>query len=55
MFFPFIDQSTVDKSTEELLQTIADNLDFNKWYFGHFHDDWVNGKYEMLYNSIKEF
>ena len=55
MFLPFIDQSTVDKSTEEWLQTIADNLDFNKWYFGHFHGDWVNGKYEMLYNSIKEF
>lgn len=55
LFLPFVDQSTVDKSTEEWLQTIADNLDFNKWYFGHFHGDWVNDKYEMLYNSIKEF
>lgn len=55
LFLPFIDQSTVDTSTEEWLQTIADKLDFDKWYFGHFHDDWINNKYEMLYNSIKEF
>lgn len=55
LFLPFIDQSTVDTSTEEWLQTIADKLDFDKWYFGHFHDDWINDKYEMLFNSIKEF
>jgi len=55
LFLSFIDQSMVDKSTEEWLQTIADKLDFSKWYFGHYHGDWVNGKYEMLFNSIKEF
>ena len=55
LFMDIIDQKTVDKSTEEWLQTIADKLDFNKWYFGHFHGDWINDKYEMLYSSIKEF
>ena len=55
LFLPFIDQSTVDKSTEEWLQTIADELKFDKWYFGHFHDNWINDKYEMLFGDIKEF
>lgn len=55
LFLPFIDQSEVDKSTEEWLQTIADRLTFKKWYFGHFHDDWENGIYKMLFESIEEF
>lgn len=55
LFLPFIDQSKVDKSTERWLQTIEDRLTFNKWYFGHFHDHWTFGKFEMLYEDIKEF
>lgn len=55
LFLPFIDQESVDKSTEIWLQTIADRLYFKKWWFGHFHDDWVNGKYEMLFTQVKEF
>lgn len=55
LFLPFVDQEGVDKSTEEWLQTIANKLDYKKWWFGHFHGDWVNGKYEMLFEGIKEF
>ena len=55
LFLPFIDQASVDKSTEKWLQTIAERLNFKKWYFGHFHDNWKNGKYEMLYQSIEQF
>ncbi len=55
LFLPFIDQSKVDKSTEEWLQTIAEKLDYKKWYFGHFHDDWKVFKFQMLYESIIEF
>lgn len=55
LFLPFISQDEVDKSTEKWLQTVADKLTFKKWYFGHFHGDWKNGKYEMLYHSIDEF
>ena len=55
LFLPFIDQESVDKSTEQWLQTIADKTEFKKWYFGHFHGDWQNGKYEMLFENIKEF
>ena len=36
-FIPQVDQSTVDKSTEEWLQTIHDKLTFDEWYAGHFH------------------
>lgn len=55
LFLPFVDQESVDSSTEEWLQTIANKLDYKKWWFGHFHGDWVNDKYEMLFESIKEF
>ena len=55
LFLSFINQSKVDKSTEQWLQTISDKLDFNKWYFGHFHDHWAYDKYEMLFEGIKEF
>ena len=52
MFLRSIDQSTVDSSMEVWLQKIADRLTFKHWYFGHYHDDWDNGKYSMLYTDI---
>ena len=52
MFLKSIDQSTVDSSMEVWLQKIADRLTFKHWYFGHYHDDWDNGKYSMLYTDI---
>lgn len=55
LFIKGLDQSTVDSSMELWLQDVADNIEFDKWYFGHFHGEWINGKYEMLYKSIKEF
>ena len=55
MFLHSIDQSTVDNSTEVWLQKIADKLQFIRWYFGHYHDDWDNGKYSMFYTDISEF
>lgn len=54
LFLSFIDQSTVDNSTENWLQYISENISFDKWYFGHFHDDWTNGKYHMLFNGYDE-
>ena len=52
MFLPNIDQNTVDSSMEKWLQGIADAIDFKRWYFGHYHGDWDNGKYTMLFNGI---
>lgn len=53
MFDPFVIQDTVDKSTEEFLDEISDKLSFDKWYFGHYHGEWINGKYEMLFAKIE--
>lgn len=55
LFLHSIDQSTVDSSMEVWLQKVADRLDFKRWYFGHYHDDWDNGKYTMFYTDIERF
>ena len=55
MFLRSIDQSKVDSSMEVWLQKVADRLSFKNWYFGHFHSDWDNGKYSMLYTDIVKF
>ncbi len=36
-FLPSIDQSRVDKSTEEWLDTIEKRLTYENWYLGHYH------------------
>ncbi len=54
LFLSGIDQSKVDNSMEHWLQKISDQLEFERWYFGHYHDDWKNGRYEMLFRSIIE-
>ena len=36
-FLDTIDQSTVDKTTEEWLDAIEDRLDYERWYCGHYH------------------
>ncbi len=54
LFLDGIDQSTVDNSTEKWLQFVANTTEFDKWYFGHFHGDWENGEYHMLYKNIIE-
>ena len=36
-FLGFIDQSTVDKSTEDWLDQIEERISYRKWYCGHYH------------------
>lgn len=55
LFLPGIDQSTVDTSTEEWLQTITERTIFKKWYFGHYHGIWENDKYQLMFENIEEF
>lgn len=38
-FLPFVDQSTVDRSTEDWLDGIEDRLDYKQWFCGHWHID----------------
>ena len=55
VFLPQIDQSTVDKSTEEWLDAIEDRLEYQKWFCGHYHTEKVVDKLIMMYQSIREF
>lgn len=54
-FLNFVDQRTVDKSTEEWLDDIRKYLKFEKWYCGHFHGEKKKDEIEFLYESIKKF
>ena len=36
------------------LRDIADKIDFDSWYFGHFHGVCDNGKYHMLFENYVE-
>lgn len=51
VFLPGIDQSTVDKSTEEWLDNIEDQLDYERWYCGHFHTEKEVDKLRFMYND----
>ena len=55
VFLPFIDQSKVDKSTEEWFDSIEQRLTYDKWYCGHYHTEKIIDKLEFMYESIKEF
>ena len=37
VFLPGIDQSKVDKTTEEWLDSVEDRLHYDKWYAEHYH------------------
>lgn len=55
LFLPFIEQSKVDKKTEVFLDWVDENIEYQHWYFGHYHNNentWDKGT--MLFESIKE-
>lgn len=41
-----------DSHNENQLQHIAEILDYKAWYFGHYHQDWVFGKFQCLYKDV---
>ena len=51
-FIPGVDQSTVDNSTEEWLNTIEDRCTYDRWLCGHFHIDKEIDKLHFLYNDF---
>lgn len=55
VFLPFIDQSCVDKSTEEWLDGIESRVTYQKWYCGHYHTEKRVDKLEFLFESIQVF
>jgi len=52
-FLPSIDQTTVDRSTEEWLDRIEDKLDYTYWLCGHWHIEKHIDKLYFLMNSFK--
>ena len=56
LFLDCISQDNVDKTTEIWLRKIGMNLDYQHWYFGHFHGDRnINYKTSILFKDFLEF
>jgi len=53
MFLSFIEQDTVDDSTERWLDTIEEKTDYKAWYCGHWHTDKRIDKIHFLYHTIE--
>lgn len=54
-FLPGIDQSRVDKTTEEWLDKIEDKLNemkYERWFLGHYHIEKEEGKIRIMYRDI---
>lgn len=55
VFLPFVDQTSVDKSMEQFLDRVEENIDYDKWYCGHYHTEKALDKIEFMFKDIKEF
>lgn len=54
MFLPGVDQSKVDKRTEEFLNEVEDIISYGKWIAAHFHVDKVVDRMRFIYKDIIE-
>lgn len=54
IFLPSIDQSMVDKTTEDWLDTIEDRLNYERWYCGHFHCNKRDNRITILFEDFEE-
>ena len=52
VFLPGIDQSKVDKATEEWLDSVEDRLHYVKWYAGHYHTSKTQNNVRLLYDDF---
>ena len=55
VFMAGFDQSKVDKKMEHFLDKIEENIEYNKWYCGHFHTEKQIAKLEFMFERIKVF
>ena len=53
VFLPMIDQSTVDKSTEQWLESIEQRLTYERWYCGHYHTEKKIDKLQFMFNDYE--
>lgn len=51
-FISGIDQTQVDTSTEEWLDTIEESVEYKKWYCGHFHTSKKTHKLQFMFEDI---
>lgn len=52
-FLSFVDQSTVDNSTEEWLDSIENQLDYKAWFCGHWHTTKHIDKMHFLFEDFE--
>lgn len=52
-FIQGIDQSGVDKSTEQWMDTIENKLDYKAWYCGHYHVEKTIDRLRFLFQDIR--
>ena len=50
-FLPFIDQSSVDTSTEDWLDSIEETVNYQAWYCGHWHIEKDIDRIHFLFKS----
>lgn len=53
VFLPQVDQSTVDKSTEQWLDEIEGKLQYDRWFCGHWHTDKHIDRIHFLYHDVE--
>jgi len=53
-FLDFVDQKTVDQSTEKWLGEIEKRLDYKEWYCGHWHTDKRDGKMLFFFYQFRQ-
>ncbi|MDA3051929.1 metallophosphoesterase [Campylobacter sp. JMF_01 NE2] len=45
----------IDDINSKILQDFYDKIEFKKWYFGHFHEDFkIDDKFRVIYQEIEE-
>ena len=54
VFLSGIEQSSVDNSTEEWLDTIEEKLTYSRWYCGHYHTNKTIDKVRFLFEDFLE-
>ena len=54
VFIGGIDQSTVDKSTEQWLDAVEDKISYRKWYCGHYHTEKTIDRMQFMFEGIVE-
>lgn len=53
-FLPGIEQASVDRTMEQFLQTMKEQITYDNWYCGHWHIDRMVDNFHFVQDSYKE-